>query len=250
LKNKTNKSITYLITAILIADAPVLVLDEPTSGLDAYGANQLVKLLSELSSNGNRIVILSIHQPSMKAFMEMDQVLLLGHGRVMYSGRPADVADYLGGLGFPCPPLETIADHMLDIVSDSNNHEFLKAGETTWSKYTRLESEETPEDGVNPTAYLARSTCMEDNSDDNRSKRPDGRTERYSRVNEIGVLFLRTARDIFRNKELFMMQMSISFALALFGGGIFNDVSNNLAGFQNRMGVSTLRLPFRVSVVH
>ena len=61
----------------LIAEAPVLVLDEPTSGLDAFGANQLVKLLSELSSKGNRIVILSIHQPNMKSFMAMDQVLLL-----------------------------------------------------------------------------------------------------------------------------------------------------------------------------
>jgi ABC-type multidrug transport system ATPase subunit len=61
----------------LIADAPIIALDEPASDLDAYGANQLVKRLYELSSSE------FFHPPGpMKFFME---VLLLGHGRIMYT---------------------------------------------------------------------------------------------------------------------------------------------------------------------
>ena len=65
----------------------------------------------------------------------------------------------------------------------------------------------------------------------------DERVERKSVVDEITILFVRTAKDILRNKELATLQLVVSILLALFIGGIFNGVTNDLAGFQNRMGV-------------
>ena len=159
----------------------------------------------------------------------------------MYNGRPSDVADYLEGIGFPCPRMETIADHMLDIVSDSNNLDFLKTGDATALHYVRLALETTTERHSSHTTSVACSSCADENGNDNRGGWKELKMQRGCQINEIAVLFFRTARHIFRNKELFLMQMSISLFLALFAGGIFNDVSNNLAGFQNRMGVSTLQ---------
>jgi hypothetical protein len=65
--------------------------------------------------------------------------------------------------------------------------------------------------------------------------------QQRSLVNELTVLFTRATKEIFRNQELFIMQLFLAIFLALFVGAIFNDVTNDLAGFQNRMGVSRIQ---------
>jgi ATP-binding cassette, subfamily G (WHITE), member 2 len=207
----------------LVAHPAVILLDEPLSGLDSHAANQIMKVLQELLISHNRIVVLSIHQPSTKAFLAMDQIMVLGGGRVMYSGKPAHVERYLEDRGFPCPELETMADHLLDVVSDKANQGVLTGPIAV-----------PPSDGpVHGHAEGHAETTVED---------PYARShprERASILAEMAVLFGRTSKDIFRNRELFLMQMFLSTILACFGGAIFNNVSNNLAGFQNRMGVRT-----------
>ena len=215
----------------LVSRATVLMLDEPTSGLDSHAANSLINVLSELASR-NRIVILSIHQPSMKSFLSMDKILLLGAGRVMYDGSPSEVETYMEDRGFPRPPMESVAEHMLEVVSCSGNRLALQGPDACLQDYQGLLD-------LNDNVQTAVSWQDED-ANDNGSQVESSSRERGSLLNEIPILFARTAKDIFRNRELFLMQLTISIVLALFGGGIFNDVSNNLAGFQNRMGVSWL----------
>lgn len=65
-----------------------------------------------------------------------------------------------------------------------------------------------------------------------------------SRVIEIRVLFRRTAQNIFRHRSLLMLHVVLSLVLALFGGLIFNHVTNDLAGFQNRSGAFYFILTF------
>ncbi|KAF7833329.1 ABC transporter G family member 23 [Senna tora] len=48
----------------MIHNPPILMLDEPTSGLDSTSALQVIQLLSLMAKSKQRIVILSIHQPS------------------------------------------------------------------------------------------------------------------------------------------------------------------------------------------
>lgn len=204
----------------LVTQASVLICDEPLSGLDSFAANQVMKVLSELASR-NRIVILSIHQPSMKSFLLLDQIMLLGDGRVMYNGNPSEVEKYLADHGFSCPDMESVADHMLDVVSVKANCEILQSAANLLPEERGSRSGKTPPRGAS----------LENPNDETM------KTESKSLLNEITILFARTAKDIFRNKELFIMQLSISSVLALLIGGIFNGVSNDLAGFQNRMGV-------------
>ena len=63
----------------LVLDPPVLLLDEPTSGLSAHDTSELMRLLRTLADQG-RTIILTIHQPSYSAFVQMDQVLMLEEG--------------------------------------------------------------------------------------------------------------------------------------------------------------------------
>ena len=146
----------------------------------------------------------------------MDKILLLGAGKAMYNGSPAEVGQFLDSKGFPCPVVDTVADHMLEVVSHKENHATLTGlcGSSSPTKPKLLDAE------------------TEDDFDS------DDTVERGSLFNELIVLFGRASKDIFRNRELFVMQMFLSILLAVFVGAIFNDVTNNLAGFQNRMGVS------------
>ena len=86
----------------LVTSPQILFLDEPTSGLDSHTANKIVLLAKQLAQHG-RIVVMSIHQPSAKAFKAMDQVLLLAKGHTMYYGPSIVAADRFGEAGFVCP---------------------------------------------------------------------------------------------------------------------------------------------------
>jgi ATP-binding cassette, subfamily G (WHITE), member 2 len=221
----------------IVAMPTVICLDEPTSGLDSFAANNIMDLLSEIASR-NRIVILSIHQPSIRAFLRMDQVLVLGGGSVMYNGKPSAVRNHLEERGFSCPDDMTVPDFMLDIVSDQANREILKESETTQIDYDTLHSSD---ESAAPPTNGPTNQAQEFGSDD---RPPIPRNIILSTLNEVTTLFTRTTKDNFRNMELFLMQSIISLLLALFVGGVFNDVSNNLAGFQNRLGAFYFSLSF------
>ena len=62
--------------------------DEPTSGLDSTTAMHLLTTLRELASGG-RAVVTTIHQPSSRLYFQLDKLLLLSEGHVMYYGGPS-----------------------------------------------------------------------------------------------------------------------------------------------------------------
>ncbi|EEY63309.1 ATP-binding Cassette (ABC) Superfamily [Phytophthora infestans T30-4] len=180
----------------LVTSPQILILDEPTSGLDSSSAHSVVKLIKELASH-DRIVILSIHQPSSRSFLLLDKIMLLGKGQLLYSGKPADSKQYFHELGFKCPEDDNVADFILDVAIDNTN--------------------------LPSTSALA---------------------SLQSTMTEIRVLFTRTAQNILRHRSLLVQHVVLSLVLALFGGLIFNNVSDNLAGFQNRMGAFYFILTF------
>ncbi|KAH7459718.1 ABC transporter G family member [Phytophthora ramorum] len=71
-----------------------------------------------------------------------------------------------------------------------------------------------------------------------------GKNPSRSILVEIRVLFARTAQNILRHRSLLVLHIALSLSLALFGGLIFNHVTNDLAGFQNRMGAFYFILTF------
>ena len=72
-----------------VNDPPVLVLDEPTAGLDPHARRQLHELIAGLRAEG-RTVLLSTHDIA-EADRLCDQVVILDAGRVVATGRPADL---------------------------------------------------------------------------------------------------------------------------------------------------------------
>uniref|UniRef100_A0A8C4T279 ATP-binding cassette sub-family G member 8 n=1 Tax=Erpetoichthys calabaricus TaxID=27687 RepID=A0A8C4T279_ERPCA len=100
----------------LLWNPGILILDEPTSGLDSFTAHNLVITLSRLA-RGNRLVLLSVHQPRSDIFQLFDLVVLLSTGSVAYCGAAKDMVPYFTTLGYPCPQYCNPSDFYVDLIS-------------------------------------------------------------------------------------------------------------------------------------
>lgn len=112
-----------------LAAAPMaLFLDEPTSGLDATSASSIMLILKAVSRLGITVVTI-IHQPRHEIFEALDNVLLLGAGRVIYSGKEAKAQAYFEDCGFNFPEGHNPADTIMDIIA-GQGHLYKKLGDT------------------------------------------------------------------------------------------------------------------------
>ncbi|KAI1894430.1 hypothetical protein AGOR_G00115720 [Albula goreensis] len=100
----------------LLWNPGILILDEPTSGLDSFTAHNLVITLSRLA-RGNRLVLLSVHQPRSDIFQLFDLVVLLSSGSAVYCGPARDMVSYFTALGHPCPRYCNPSDFYVDLIS-------------------------------------------------------------------------------------------------------------------------------------
>ncbi|KAF1794979.1 P-loop containing nucleoside triphosphate hydrolase [Phytophthora cactorum] len=282
----------------LVTSPRILILDEPTSGLDSSSAHSVVQLMKDLADHG-RIVVLSIHQPSARSFLLLDKIMLLGKGKLLYSGEPAESKSYFQELGFKCPEHENIADFILDIASDTNNIPMIRSrmkrepspvsskSSTVRSRLQNISPRFTigssPPPRAESSPFMKEDASLDTPRFENmlaspvgdgiprepstrgvpampgtpRSPPPlsmaetetdeifdDTKTPARSMLVEIRVLFARTAQNILRHRSLLVLHIALSLSLALFGGLIFNHVTNDLAGFQNRMGAFYFILTF------
>ncbi|KAJ9515493.1 hypothetical protein QJQ45_016484 [Haematococcus lacustris] len=106
----------------LLINPAVLMLDEPTSGLDSTTALHLVTLLRDLASGG-RAILTTIHQPSSRLYRQLDQVMLLAEGHIMYYGDALRAVDWFDHLGFSLPYGTNLADHILDCALGEVTHD-------------------------------------------------------------------------------------------------------------------------------
>ena len=112
-----------------LAAAPMaLFLDEPTSGLDATSASSIMSILKAVSRLGITVVTI-IHQPRHEIFEALDSILLLGAGRMIYSGKEAESQAYFEDCGFNFPESHNPADTIMDIIAGQGNL-YKKLGDT------------------------------------------------------------------------------------------------------------------------
>jgi len=106
----------------LLTDPLVLFLDEPTSGLSSEDALMVMKLLRQLADQG-KTILLTIHQPSLEAYRQMDNLVVVSRdagspeaGRLAYYG-PAypDAVEFFNPDGVPNlrPGTEPMPDEVL-----------------------------------------------------------------------------------------------------------------------------------------
>lgn len=79
------------IAAELLDGADIVFLDEATSGLDALTAAQTVCTLKRFCSESRKMMICTIHQPSVEVFYLFDKVLVLGAGECAFNGAISEI---------------------------------------------------------------------------------------------------------------------------------------------------------------
>jgi len=100
----------------LLINPAFLVLDEPTSGLDSTTAMHLLKTIRALAEGG-RSILATIHQPSSRLYWQLDTLMLLSEGHVMYYGCAEMANDWFAHMDFPCTFGVNIADFILDLAN-------------------------------------------------------------------------------------------------------------------------------------
>ncbi|GJP46571.1 hypothetical protein CLOM_g5841 [Closterium sp. NIES-68] len=100
----------------MIGDPEILFLDEPTSGLDSTSAFRVVKVIKRIAVRTGSIVVMVLHQPSFRLLGLLDRLLLLGAGRMLFFGQPAQLPDFLSAFGCPPPPFANPTEFALDVI--------------------------------------------------------------------------------------------------------------------------------------
>lgn len=238
----------------LVTSPSVLFLDEPTSGLDAYNAFNVVESLVSLAQNYKRTIVFTIHQPRSNIITLFDHIVLLAKGHTIYAGPETQTQDYFSQIGYTCPPGFNIGDYAIDLTMGAIQHD----------TQVNIVVQETPQsnaadDGLTPhlrhlaQAYddstlaaelreeIARS--IQDTSSGSSSAVLSGDTaiisthKKPTLMTQFRILSDRTFKNLYRNPMLMFAHYGIAVVLALVCGGLFYQVSNTIAGFQNRMGL-------------
>ena len=78
----------------LMGDPELVIIDEPTEGLAPMLAVQVGRLLDEIARRG--VSILLVEQKLTIALKISHRVYVMGHGRIVFEGTPADLATNAG----------------------------------------------------------------------------------------------------------------------------------------------------------
>src|ERR1700745_2528918 len=77
----------------MIGMSDVYLFDEPTSGLSSKDSEHVIEIIRSMAHN--KIVVVTIHQPSSKIFQMFQKVILLDKGgRLVFFGAPSDALRY------------------------------------------------------------------------------------------------------------------------------------------------------------
>lgn len=108
----------------LVTEPCIFMLDEPTTGLDSDNAFNVLSTLKDLAYEEGKLVVCTIHQPSVEMMALFDKVLVLHEGNKVYDGPFTKIKSSFtnNGIIFPdnCNPCEFLMNQ-LNINENSRN---------------------------------------------------------------------------------------------------------------------------------
>lgn len=259
----------------LVTSPSILFLDEPTSGLDAYNAKNVIESLVKLAKDFNRTIVFTIHQPRSNIVSLFDKLLLLSEGDLIYSGDMIHCNDFFGKNGYQCPLGYNIADYLIDITVDHKRvvkvpteqdpHETFLSNTTAepdvtqeWDhlathrdEYNFQPVDGNPDDGkyfqiTNKLPQIFDESAMAielRESIQYLAENPlhldilEHFLKRASFFTQFSILSSRTFKNLYRNPKLLLSNYVLSLLVGLFCGFLYYHVSNDISGFQNRLGL-------------
>ncbi|PVH14178.1 uncharacterized protein CXQ87_002303 [Candidozyma duobushaemuli] len=196
----------------LVTSPSILFLDEPTSGLDAYNARNVVDCLVKLAKNYNRTIVFTIHQPRSNIVSLFHKLLLLSEGDLIYSGDLIKANDFFSKHGYRSQ--RDNGDKLIQLHK--------KLPQTFNESVLAIELKQEIEESKQSSAALDVSHHL---------------LKKASLFTQFTVLSSRTFKNLYRNPKLLLTNYVLSLLVGLFCGSLYYKVSNDISGFQNRLGL-------------
>ena len=247
----------------LINNPDLLLLDEYSSGLDSYTALEIGKKLQTLAHDQGKTIVATVHQPSSALFSLFDNVILLAHGKLVYSGPVAQVKNYLKMVGYPMPEDTNPADFLISIVSNP----FLKQEKLMSASAINLHAVEKSESAIeilidnegksakeqlsneldvikNRIDWLAKfySNLYQSPSNTILSKSDSNDDDKFSlnaylveNILKLLVLIYRNLRTTFRDPMILLSELFQSVFLGIFCGLLYFKLATDQQGITDRI---------------
>ncbi|KAK7333872.1 hypothetical protein VNO80_30652 [Phaseolus coccineus] len=219
----------------MIHNPPILLLDEPTSGLDSTSALQVIELLSSIVKAKQRIVVLSIHQPSYRILQYVSKFLILSHGSVVHNGSLEQLEETIRKLGFQIPTQLNALEFSMEVI---------RRLEDSGSIYeTSIIEEKEPfphlmwPEEENCGVQIFQSQCTKESFS----------SLCYAYLIEILFLCSRFWKIIYRTKQLFLAR-TLQALVGGFGlGSVYIKITRDEGGVAERLGLFAFSLSFLLS---
>lgn len=205
----------------LLHDPGILILDEPTTGLDSGSACNVVQILKGIAVTRQRTVVMSVHQPSFKILRFVDRITVLAKGTVVHHGTMGSLGDWMGQNGFTVPPQLNALEYAMEILGDLQEVK----SKVVVQEMTAEAEEEMAAGGGGEAVVMYQS----------------------SRAREIGILFSRSWKIIYRTKQLLLTNVLEALGVGLVLGTIYINIGYDRQGIQKRLGLFAFTLTFLLS---
>ncbi|KAL9261415.1 ABC transporter G family member 8-like protein [Drosera capensis] len=176
-------------------------------------------MLEGIATTRQRTVVMSVHQPSFKILSFVDRIVVLAKGGVVHHGTMGSLGDWMGQNGFTVPPQLNALEYAMEILGDLQD---------------------------------VKSKVVVEEATDEVEKAAGGSDEavvsyQSSRLREIGILFSRSWKIIYRTKQLLLTNVLEALGVGLVLGTIYINIGYDRQGIQKRLGLFAFTLTFLLS---
>lgn len=224
----------------LVNEPPILFLDEPTTGLDSVNAEDVVLCMKELAKN-NKIVISTIHQPSVDLLKMFDRLIIMHEGMAVYSGKYEEMSGYYALHGVTIPNYVNQVEYILTCLNmnESNCKLLAETAADNKTNYFEYGSVEAVKKACLEAKQNTRSeTIVRKTTDENVDKMiKRSAVQRNGFISSVGVQMERTFKTFFRDRRTFMAQIAVNIFYVILALILFRQLGTDYAGVQNRTGV-------------
>lgn len=211
----------------------VIFADECTSGLDSFQALNVISLMREMADREGHTVVTTIHQPRASIWALFDDITLLSEGRVIFTGPRDTIVPYFTRKGYACPSSTTPAEFYLDLISidysspraekDSRNR--IETLANAFEKQYKA-----PAESVAAASGASRHAIVP------RRRQGPMNSIRVA-LAQFKTLFLRSWRQVTRDKSLNIARFASSLFSALLFGAIYFKLGTGAGTVPDRLGL-------------
>ena len=223
----------------LVNEPNILFLDEPTTGLDSVNAEDVVTCMKDLASQG-KIIISTIHQPSVDMLKMFDKLLIMHEGRAVYHGSYAAIQGFYQNHGVSIPNYVNQVEYILTCLNmnESNCKVLAEATSETTTKVNYFDFE---------SVSAVKKACLSVEVEPIPNLLPidqeridfitkNCKLEKNGFFKSVIIQMSRTFKCFFRDRKTFAAQILTNLFFVVLAAILFRDLGTDAAGVQNRVG--------------